>query len=138
MTQRTPCPAPTPLDPQPEVALAAWRYPSTSMPGVTYDVALAPDGSWSCECWPWLDEDACKHVYDARARWHGEAFEANACSHALLFSEGGYRECVLCGTRYDRAAFLLRLRELVVERFRARRRAPPSPWTPEERSNDPW
>lgn len=114
MTARTPCPAPTPLDPEPEVALAAWRYPSTSMPGVTYDVALAPDGSWSCECWPWLDEDA------------------------LLFSEGGYRECVLCGTRYDRAAFLLRLRDLVVERFRARRRAPPSPWTPEERSNDPW
>lgn len=143
MTQRTPCPEPLErLDVDPRVAVAAWRYPSASEPGRTYDVALAPDGTWSCECWPWLDEDACKHVHDARSRWHAR----RPCAHRLLATEASLgnqglvltRLCVLCGLSYDRAPILDRLRAAIVERYRAKRRAPPSPWTAEERSDDPW
>lgn len=130
----TACPEPLEvLDVDRRVAVAAWRYPSVSNAPLTYDVALAPDGTWSCECWPWLDEDECKHVHDARARWHVR----RECTHALLITEAPHRICVLCGLRYNRDAFLDDLRLAVIERYRARRRAPPSPWTGAERSEDP-
>ena len=53
------------------VALAAWRFESQSTPGQTYDVYLAPSGAWSCECWPFLKRDTCKHVVAARQLLRG-------------------------------------------------------------------
>lgn len=40
--------------------------------------------------------------------------------------------CITCGEEADRYALLLALREAI----RARRRLPPSPWTPGERAFD--
>lgn len=132
MSQATPCPEPLEsLDVDRRVAIAAWRYPSTSEPTRTYDVAIAPDGTWSCECWPWLDEDECKHVHDARARWYAR----RRCTHGLLFTDGAARACFLCGERYDRSAFLASLRALCLRRWSLS--GVESPWTAEERSTDP-
>jgi hypothetical protein len=56
------------LHPDKRVALFAARFESESTPGLTYDVALWPDGRWTCECWPWLKEHRCAHVAKA-AGW---------------------------------------------------------------------
>lgn len=127
------CPEPEQLDPDPRVAQAGWRYPSTSEPGLFHDVALMADGTWLCHCWSFLGADECLHVHDARARWHAR----RDCEHGLVVTDDTERLCVLCGVAYDRAAFLERLRADIIERFRARRRAPSSPWSAAERSADP-
>ena len=58
MSEATPCPEPLErLDPNPAVAVFALRYPSEGEAGRTHDVALTPDGFWSCECFPWLEHD---------------------------------------------------------------------------------
>lgn len=134
MSEATPCPEPLErLDPDPAVAVFALRYPSEGEAGRTHDVALTPDGFWSCECFPWLEHDECKHVHDARARWYSR----RVCLHGLTFDEEGVRECLLCGLRYDRIGYLARHRAAITEAFRERRRAPASPWTGAERSDDP-
>lgn len=133
MTQRTPCPEPLErLDVDPRVAVAAWRYPSASEPGRTHDVALSPEGWWSCECWDYLEHDECKHVHDARARWYAR----RPCTHGLLVSEGTERICVLCGLVYDRwARVLAPLREACRRRWSLS--GVVSPWTAGERSEYP-
>ena len=140
MSEATPCPEPIErLDPHPAVAVFAMRYPSEGEEGRTHDVALTPDGFWSCECFPWLEHDECKHVHDARARWYAR----RDCDHRLVVDERDFeaqahdRICVFCGACYDRGAVLADLRAVIVERFRSRRRAPPSPWSGAERSADP-
>jgi hypothetical protein len=55
------------LHPDKRVALFAARFESESTPGLTYDVALWPDGSWGCECGDAVYRDrACKHVRRCR------------------------------------------------------------------------
>lgn len=136
MSEATPCPEPLEVLDVGDcsVALYALRYPSESEPGRTHDAALSADGFWSCECFPWLDEDECKHVHDARARWYAR----RDCAHGLTLDEDGWRICLFCALAYRRSTFLSELREDITERFRARRRAPPSPWSGQERSDDPW
>lgn len=128
---------------------AAWRYPSVSKPGRTYDVALSAEGFWSRECMPFLRDDACVHL-DAlqlffrreRAREERQA-KLNArhgCRHPLVVTEECdlgtgrvMRVCVGCGLRYDRTPHAARLEADI----RERRRLPSSPWTAAERSEDP-
>lgn len=88
---------------------------------------------------PCPDEDECKHVHDARARWHSR----RACTHRLTFDhriyEDGWlvgRECFFCGEGYDRTARVLEpLRALCLRRWSLS--GVESPWTADERSEDP-
>lgn len=132
----------------PDVALAAWRWPSSRVEGVFYDVALLlgeedpPRAYWDCTCPGFTYRDQCQHVerakqllvYELRAAdrqaWLDERL---GCRHPLTVDEGTERACVGCGARYDRASHLEQLREDV----RARRALPSSPWTAEQRSHDP-
>lgn len=54
------------LDPDRRVAIAAFRFLSSSSPGRTYDVSVSSGGIWSCECWVFLEKDRCKHISAAR------------------------------------------------------------------------
>lgn len=132
------------LSPDPSVAAAAFRYRSRSVPGRTYDVAFAPDGTASCECWPFLNKDACKHIVHAQELLAIERAPtpSRACTHRLTFTELAWgdlqgqhraRTCLFCGLAYDRDAALARLQEAIRERYRL----PSSPYTAEERSRDP-
>lgn len=161
MTQRTPCPEPERLPVDPEVAVAAFRFPSRSAPGRTYDAALLwgedcgePVTYWDCTCWPFLKVDRCQHVDRARVLLANEerAEDRQAqldarlgCRHPLTVDlepteeDDGYqvvvsqaRLCLGCGSFYDRALALRQLREAIRERHRL----PSSPWTPGERAED--
>lgn len=160
MTQRTPCPEPERIPADPDVALAAWRWPSLRVPGVFYDVALLlgeedpPRAYWDCTCPGFTYRDACRHVeraklllvYELRAEDRQAQLDARlGCRHPLTVDlepteeDDGYqvvvsqaRLCLGCGNFYDRALALRQLREAIRERHRL----PSSPWTPGERAED--
>lgn len=130
---------------------AAWRYASTSMEGVTYDVSLSPEGWWACECWRWSKDDTCPHVlgvrlFLVRSRLRDERqAELDArlgCRHPLTFDEDEpdfveqrthvYRTCMGCGLSVDRAPW----QERIEQDVRARHALPSSPWSASERSQD--
>lgn len=141
-------PDPIRLAPDPLVAQAAWRFPSRSAPGRTYDVALAPDGTFSCECWPFLKVDECAHVAAAerlmrreaaRTERQAELDSRKGCRHPLTVDEDCdlgtgrlLRRCVGCGYSYDRGAWRRRTRDEI----QARHRLPSSPWSAAERAGD--
>ena len=66
------------------------------------------------------------------------------CTHALTVDDDDWtdylrtarvairRTCLLCGMRYDRSAFLLKLERMIRDRYRL----PKSPWTAAERSEE--
>jgi hypothetical protein len=139
------------LDVDPRVAVVAYRFPSRSAPGRTYDAALLigedcgePATFWDCTCWPFLKIDWCQHVVaaerllrleearEARQAWLNEQI---GCRHPLVVNEGSERVCFACGSRYSKAAYdvqCLRLRDAIRERHRL----PTSPWSAAERSVD--
>jgi hypothetical protein len=126
---------------------AAWRYPSASTPGRTYDVALSPEGYWSCECFPFLEDDACVHLEALQLFFRRESARNErqaqldwrlGCRHPLTVEEwhedgNAHRVCVGCGAHYDRSTVRVRLEADIRERHRL----PASPWSAAERSEDP-
>lgn len=144
------------LSPDPSVAVAAFRFPSKSAPGRTYDAALLigedcgePVTFWDCTCWPFLKVDRCAHVTEARATLRREharderQAELDArlgCRHPLTYDEDEpdfveqrthvYRTCMGCGLSVDRAPW----QERIEADIRDRHRLPSSPWTAEEQS----
>lgn len=130
MTQRTPCPEPERIPADPEVALAAWRWPSLRVPGVFYTVALLvgeedpPRAYWDCTCPGFTYRDACRHVeraklllvYELRAEDRQAQLDARlGCRHPLTVDlepteeDDGFqvvtsqaRLCLGCGNFYDR------------------------------------
>jgi hypothetical protein len=138
---------PVRLSPDPAVAVAAYRFPSRSAPGRTYDVAFAQDGTVSCECWPFLKVDKCAHVAEAERLMRREAAREErqakldarlGCLHPLTVDDeewnesAVWRRCLGCGHVYDRLPHIVALHEAI----RARHRLPSSPWTGAERAGD--
>lgn len=50
------------LPTDPRVAALAFRFPSQTERGRTYDVAIRAEAAVSCECWPSLAGRQCPHV----------------------------------------------------------------------------
>lgn len=155
-----PPPAPERLPIDPDVGVAAFRFPSRMAPGRTYDAALLwgedcgePVLYWDCTCWPFLKVDRCQHVDRARVLLANEerSEERQAqldarlgCRHPLTVDEleedwaeqrtRVHRECVGCGLRVENRGDVF---DRLEHDIRERHRLPSSPWSGAERSDDP-
>jgi hypothetical protein len=126
-------PGPERLSPDPKVALAAWRWPSSRVLGVFYDVALhsgeaqgwcavcegadpwisdLPNGGcvcearppfWSCTCPGFTFRDQCRHVVDAIAFLRLE--EAREARQAWLNEQLGCHHPLVVNEGSERVCF---------------------------------